>query len=324
MISVIVPIYNRGRYIAKCIESLISQTYKKLEIIIIDDGSDDDGGEICLKYAAENDRIIFIRQENGGVSAARNAGLRIAQGEWIAFCDSDDYMESDMLELLLSAAIEYKADIVQCGVIMEYENGNYVTAYSPEHRMTAEGLGRADTDFLKHLGKYVHSKLFSRKLLEGMSFNTEYSVGEDFVFSVKAALAAKKIVLENKPKYHYVQHDGSACYSAPTVATLANWRNAPAEILKMISGNDVLRLYYLNELLRADFDICSRYARFRPDNAKTLLAEVREELRKNLRHILTDGNFGIKEKIKALLISFAWRIYTFVIYVKKGRHLGVE
>ncbi|MDE6031073.1 MAG: glycosyltransferase [Oscillospiraceae bacterium] len=255
LISVIVPMYNCEKYIAKCIESLSAQTYDNLEIIIVDDGSEDRSGEICRELASEDKRIKFIRQDNGGISSARNKGFNCASGEWVSFCDSDDHFEPDMLDYLLSAAMKHNADIVQCGVIMEYGNGKSVTAYSPEQTMVADGLHSAETDFLKNLGKYVHSKLFRRELLEGMSFNIKYSVGEDFLFSVEAALAAKKIVLESKPKYHYVQHSGSACYSAPTAKSLSDWRSVPLEIMNMIQDDESLRRYYLNELLKTDFDI---------------------------------------------------------------------
>ncbi len=317
LISVIVPMYNCEKYIAKCIGSLSAQTYDNLEIIIVDDGSEDRSGEICRELVSEDKRIKLIRQDNGGISSARNKGLCHASGKWVAFCDSDDYFESDMLDYLLSAAMRHNADIVQCGVVIEYENGKSVIACSPEQTMVAGGLRSAETNFLKNFGKYVHSKLFRRELLDGMSFNIRYSVGEDFLFSVEAALAAKKIVLESKPKYHYVQHSGSACYSAPNAKSLSDWRSVPLEIINMTQDDESLLRYYLNELLRTDFDICSRYVRFLPDNSTEIVDAARKELRKNLGHIMAERDFTAKERVKTLLISFAWRFYAFAVRRKK-------
>ena len=111
MISVIVPIYGVDKYLEECIESIISQTYTKLEVILVDDGSPDRCGEICDRYAEMDNRITVIHQKNGGAAAARNAGLRIATGEFVAFVDGDDYLEPDAYEYLAAALVEHEADI---------------------------------------------------------------------------------------------------------------------------------------------------------------------------------------------------------------------
>ena len=111
LISVIVPIYKSEKYLEKCIESIIGQTYKNIEIILVDDGSEDRCGEICDAYSLKDNRIKVIHKKNGGISDARNAGLDIATGEYIGFVDSDDYIANDMLETLLGLSKQYMADI---------------------------------------------------------------------------------------------------------------------------------------------------------------------------------------------------------------------
>lgn len=113
-ISVIVPIYNVEKFIRRCLDSIINQTMKDLEIILVDDGSTDNSGVICDEYAKLDNRIIVIHKENGGISSARNRGLDVATGEWIAFVDSDDYIEEDMYEVLYKTAIEENVDICTC------------------------------------------------------------------------------------------------------------------------------------------------------------------------------------------------------------------
>ena len=114
LISVIVPVYKVEQFIHRCVDSILNQTYTNLEIILVDDGSPDRCGEICDEYAEKDSRIRVIHQKNGGLSAARNAGLDICTGDYIAFVDSDDYIEADMYERMLTAAIAYKVDICIC------------------------------------------------------------------------------------------------------------------------------------------------------------------------------------------------------------------
>ena len=118
LISIIVPIYNVEKYLKKCIDSIINQTYKNLEIILVDDGSPDNCGKICDEYAKKDNRIKVIHKENGGVSSARNVGVENATGEYIGFVDSDDYIEKDMYEVLINNLKKENADI---SIISNYE-----------------------------------------------------------------------------------------------------------------------------------------------------------------------------------------------------------
>lgn len=122
MISVIIPVYNVESYLKRCLDSVINQSYQDLEIILIDDGSTDNSSKICDEYASNDPRVIVIHKQNAGQAAARNDGINIAKGEYIAFVDSDDWIELDMYELLMQAIIDTKADIVASGLNMVYQN----------------------------------------------------------------------------------------------------------------------------------------------------------------------------------------------------------
>ena len=113
-ISVVVPVYKVEPYLRKCLDSIVNQTYRDLEIILIDDGSPDNCGRICDEYAERDARIRVVHQENSGLSAARNAGLKLVSGSYIGFVDSDDWIEPDMYSYLLGNALEYQADIAVC------------------------------------------------------------------------------------------------------------------------------------------------------------------------------------------------------------------
>lgn len=127
LISVIVPVYNVAEYLPECVDSIISQTYTNLEIILVDDGSTDDCPRICDAYASKDSRIRVIHKENGGLSDARNAGLDICTGEWIGFVDSDDFIAPNMYQQLYKAAVSQNADIAVCQSV-RYENGNFINS----------------------------------------------------------------------------------------------------------------------------------------------------------------------------------------------------
>lgn len=122
LISIIIPVYNVQNYLRECIDSVIAQTYKNLEIILVDDGSPDKSGEICDEYSKKDARIKVIHKENGGLSDARNVALDIAKGEYIGFIDSDDYVEKDMFETLHTLAVEHNAEISSISFYKTLEN----------------------------------------------------------------------------------------------------------------------------------------------------------------------------------------------------------
>ena len=124
LVTVVVPIYNTEKYLRRCLDSIINQSYSNLEIILIDDGSIDNSSKICYEYSINDHRIKIIRQKNAGVSVARNVGIRNATGQYITFVDSDDYIANDMVEILLHTIRKYNADISMCGMIRTSDKRN--------------------------------------------------------------------------------------------------------------------------------------------------------------------------------------------------------
>ena len=125
LISVIVPIYNVEKYLDRCVGSIINQTYKNLEIILVDDGSPDNCPQMCDDYAKKDSRIKVVHKENGGLSDARNAGMKVATGEYVSFIDSDDYISLDFYETLLETIVDNDSDIVECSVVKFYEDNSF-------------------------------------------------------------------------------------------------------------------------------------------------------------------------------------------------------
>lgn len=205
MISVIVPVYNVEPYLRKCLDSIVNQTYRNLEILVIDDGSTDSSGKICDEYAQDS-RVRVFHTENRGLSCARNLGVENAKGEWLGFVDSDDWIEPDMYECLVRRAEETKAEIVECGIRQERLNKKII-----DHRRTlAVFTGNEAVYELIHgrLSTGVMNKLWRRQCFEEIRF-PDGKVYEDIATSYRVFLNAQTVCSIDEIKYHYVLHTGS-------------------------------------------------------------------------------------------------------------------
>lgn len=208
-ISVIVPIYKVEKYLPKCVDSLINQTYKDLQIILVDDGSPDNCPKICDEYAKKDARITVIHKANGGLSDARNAGLPCATGEYISFIDSDDYVTPNFFEILFNTMQKEKSDICECLVQKVYEDttlsqnaetGNISTYNSTK----ALSLLIEDKVFHQH----VWNKLYKTAVIKNILFE-KGKTNEDEFWTYQVFGKAKKISLIEKPMYCYLQRSGS-------------------------------------------------------------------------------------------------------------------
>ena len=208
LISIIVPVYNVEKYLEKCVKSIIQQTYENIEIILVDDGSKDNSGKICDELEQKDNRIKVIHKENGGLSDARNAGLKIATGKYIGFVDSDDYIQEDMFETLYKLNKENNSDI---SIVSYYEIYNE-KVISVRDSKKLEILNKIDA--IKELlidtkiQSYAWNKLFKRELFNNIEFPTNKNF-EDIATTLLLFERANKIVLLEDPKYYYSRRDDS-------------------------------------------------------------------------------------------------------------------
>ena len=199
-ISIVVPIYKVEKYIHKCIDSILAQTFTDFELILVDDGSPDNCGKICDEYAMKDSRIKVIHKKNGGLSDARNAGIDTAIGEYIGFVDSDDYIESDMYKDLYEVIINNDADISITGIKEVNEEGRVIYKYLPEKIDFSELLKQA----------YACNKLFKRNLfLENNLYFQNNRHYEDIELIPKLIAKSNKIVGVNKLAYNYLKRGNS-------------------------------------------------------------------------------------------------------------------
>ena len=215
-VSIIVPIYNAEKYLSRCIDSILNQTYKNYEVILVNDGSKDDSINICNKYMALNNKIKILNKENGGVSSARNLGIENSKGKYIIFVDPDDSIDNDLLEYCLNIIREndceivcygmktYKNDILQSNIY----NDEIVEIYESEEIIKEYARS----------GKFLYSscnKLFSKKLLDNtkVRFSNEIRYAEDALFNYCIFMHTNRLAISNLKKYNYFINDKSTVKS---------------------------------------------------------------------------------------------------------------
>ena len=314
-VSVIVPIYNVEKYLEKCINSLLSQTLEDIQIILVNDGSKDNSGNIAREYEKNNkNRIIYVEKENGGLSDARNYGLKYATGDFIAFLDSDDYIEKNAYEEMYNKAIEENADYVECDFIWEFPNKIRVDKQYPY---------KNKKEMLSFVRVVAWNKLIKRQLITDN--NLEFPKGlryEDVEFTYKLIPFINKFTYVDKPFIHYVQREGS-------IANVQNERTA--EIFTVL--DNVIEFYKKNNIYEkyrdeleynyARYLLCSSLKRMCKIKDKSirekLLTESWERLNLNFPNwkenvILKTVNIG-KNKYMRTVNKSTYKIYSKILEI---------
>src|SRR5690625_3020192 len=207
-ISIIVPVYNLERYLPKCIDSILAQTFTNFELILVNDESTDASGEICEKYASIDHRIKVIHKKNGGVASSRNAGLEVAKGQYIGFVDNDDYISKYMFETLYNNAKTYSSDIVVCDYSNVYERSSqdmelFTTDYQIQHYNNIEGLNQLYTTnnitFVVPWNKLYKKHLFDNTQYKFGSINDDENIVHELLYH------SHKTTYIQSSLYYYVQ-----------------------------------------------------------------------------------------------------------------------
>lgn len=307
-VSVIVPIYNAEKYLNKCLESIIGQTYKNLEIILVDDGSLDNSPTICDAWAQIDSRIRVIHKKNGGVSSARNAGIDLAQGDYIGFVDADDWIEPNMYEVLINNAEKFSADKSSCGYVYYGRNVSgavdcTVLKNSDDMRLR---LIRGDHNA-------VWCAIYSRSVVGDIRFDESLKVAEDWLFNYQVCLKMSSEVIVDTPLYHYEDNIESAMHGinekkiSDRISVLEYIWNSEynrEKRLPQLAGEYVPAFFY-------GADECIRENVYKE---KWYKKKVKKELSCKLMFILRSDMSRIV-KIKVLMYVFAHPLY--VRYIKK-------
>lgn len=301
LISIIVPVYNVERFLRCCLDSIIKQTYKNIEIILINDGSTDKSGEICDIYAQKDSRIILIHQQNKGLSAVKNIGIEKSSGDYLMFIDSDDYIAPEMCEKLLNAAIKNDSEMVLCNFTYVDEENNEIDvegAYKEVSEAVTDGRG-----FLKSLCdtynvSYVVSwnKLYKKTIFENIRY-VENQLEEDEAAIHHIAHACKKIAFISESYYFYRKRSGSIMNKRHYIRRLDN-------TLGLLDRLDFIKKHNYSEetIYRLEFEIINDFIRSlrtldrRNKKHRLAVKSFHKQLKPISIHLLTWKNLSKREK----------------------------
>lgn len=325
MISVIIPVYNVEKYIDRCVTSIVNQTYKHLEIILVDDGSTDQSGKICDNWKMKDSRILVIHKSNHGVSSARNRGLRLAKGQFISFIDADDWIDLDMYEKLIKYMNNNNADIGICGYIKESN-----TLIKDNFKKTGARLVSRE-DAIIEIFRYENNKvpksfsweicdkIFTKEMLSNLNFDESIYNGEDMLFCWLAFKNAKKIAYLPLYSYHYFMRESSAVHQKQSTKSIS--------VLKAVRSilNDTK-----NESCLIQNTIEDHYLRVGVRHSKQMFrlhaVQYREEvlyfqkfLRTHIYHSLCLPYVSLKGKIGMLIFCLPYQVCKLLLSLKSSR-----
>ncbi len=302
-LSVIIPVYRTEKYLRKCLSSVLTQSYENLEIIIVDDGSDDNCPKICDEFAKEDERVTVIHKSNGGLSSARNSGLEKATGEFITFVDSDDYIESDMYSYMLSERGE--CDIVCCSHFTE-KDGEKAKVPSFEKK-TVLDTNSAVKEILQDgkIKNYVWNKIFKKELFDGVTF-PEGMAFEDIPVTPVLFTKAKSVCVLPEGKYNYlIRSDGIS--KTESIANLCD--RFRAHLMRYGALSDkypdektLMQKQMLHAARLLAFGLLSQYSE---ENEKRAYEVCFSYYKENKEKIVELGGFNAIEKKQIYLLGSA-------------------
>ena len=309
LISVIVPIYKVEKYLNNCVESIQNQTYKNLEIILVDDGSPDSCPELCDKFAEEDERIKVVHKVNGGLSDARNAGIEVATGTYITFVDSDDFLLEDMIETLYYLSEEYDADFVMCGKMDCGDDdiiGTIVPKSGPSKIKVFEGREKM-TAYLKtnQIETTAWKKLYKSYLLDEIRF-PKGKLHEDAFTTYKLVDAAGKILVTNKVGYVYRNNPQSIMNSGFSLKRLHSVEAKEEQLSYIEEKYPELRKFACAEVIYA-CNFCLKEMAKKDFLEKDIEKMLQVLYRKYYRQYLTVNNVSIRGKMLALAATINTR-----------------
>ena len=309
-VSIIVPVYNAERFLAKCVLSILDSTYKNYELILVDDGSTDNSSGICDQFAQKDNRIIVVHQLNAGVSEARNKGLSLASGEYISFIDSDDFIHPQMIECLYN-----EIHNSNCSFSMVIEENvseeNYIIKKPLITNYSIEKLSKDDCIFnLTHEGKekrnFVHllGKLYRKSLLSGMIFDKEISLSEDLLFNMEYYLKDGNGIRIMEPMYYRTLLRTDSLSARKPTDIIYNAGIYLKSLSLIPTEETIFRSYIINNIM-------NRIVTFKKKNKNTVYKELAKTKGKEIydsikNEMWKNSNIPLFKKIRFLFFSYTY------------------
>lgn len=332
LISIIVPVYNMEKYLERCVNSILAQTYDKIEIILVDDGSTDDSAQMCDEYAQKDTRIKVVHKKNGGLSDARNAGLDVASGGFIGYVDSDDWIEPDMYERMHTACVSNNAQIAVCRYMCENEGADTDKGQEKNESDESDEIVKLSRDELLRIyicghDKYViynsvWSKLFRRDIVEGVLFPKGRN-SEDIMYTTRAFCGIDKAVYIDRSLYHYVLNRKDSIMNVAKGERLFRdeipfWREHIAYIHDKVSAEmaDLASYYFWRRLLFYYIDM-KRAGKENIKYAGMLVDEISSD-KEEIARVYASGIVSKGDRARMKLFMFSSSLYAFTVNMYDG------
>lgn len=316
-ISIIIPVYNVEKYISKCLDSIVNQTYRNIEVIVVNDGSTDKSGLICDEYAKRYNSIRVFHKKNGGVSSARNLGIDYSSGEYIAFVDPDDYIDKNMYEKLYNSIRKYNSEIaissfayIKNGKEDPQDTSNIEVIYNKSEAIESYFNNTYPFNY-----SFLCNKLFKKGLFDGVRLNTKILVQEDTEVMIKIYDKSKRISYIGQPLYFYELRNGSVTSNKisrgkiTTEQAFLEIYNYTKENLPQFNSQALLKYtsYFFNIII----EIIKNYDEYEDDYYSLI-----KKLRLSYKEIINDKQMPLKYKVHSSLLLLSPKIYKY--YIQKN------
>lgn len=310
LISVVVPIFNLAELLPKCLDSLLNQTYSNYEIILVDDGSTDESPSMCDKYAERYEKVSVVHKNNGGLSSARNAGILIAEGEYIIFPDPDDWVEKDYLSTLCEIQSYYNADLTCVGYILDFENGSSIPGTDGELLLFDKYQAKKHLMIDPSMKGFAWNKLYKTSIIRENSllFLDDVGTREDLDFAYRYINCSELIVFSpNTRLYHYFQRNMATTHGGYS-STKYQGLYVYYKMLNDETTDSAFKSIVRCELCSASMYFLLLYTRgnvSKPNEKNAMLRMVR----KNLFVFLLSRHHTFSRKIQALICAISPQLY---------------
>ena len=312
-ISIIVPIYNVEKYLKKCIDSIISQSYTNLEIILVDDESPDSCPTICEEYKKKDKRIKVIHQKNMGLSGARNTGIKAATGKYIMFQDSDDTIDYKCVEILYKLIKEYKTKISICGRLYEFENGDKKCKYS-DNFIKKYDLESAieEMNSFYYFDMSACGKMFYKQLFEDIEFPVG-KLSEDYYVMYKLFLKSGNVVYTTEPMYNYLQRQNSISKNKKVNTQFID--AAYAQMVDLEKYNEKMKIIVHTAYASAYLTVIDTFINQKMKCPKKILKDAKITIKNNKSLIKNNKNLNKTKKIQFYLFSINYYLYRIIFKI---------
>lgn len=318
IVSIIVPVYNVEKYIERCLDSLINQTYSNIEIILVNDGSTDDSEIICNEYEKKDKRIKVLNKKNGGLSSARNAGLKIINGNYVMFVDSDDFVDLSIVETLLNNITETKSDISICSYY-SIKGDNKSSPIFNNTKFIVNDNKKYYNLYNEYSGVTVSScmKLFKSTLFNNIHF-TEGAIHEDEIIIFELLKLAKKISYDLEPLYYYENRTGSITRKFDiTKLKLIEFLNQRIDFFRMMNKNDLIQMTDYKILYTYTSLICDYYNYKNNYSDLNSIKAIRKNIKRKSIKCIFYKSLSIKSRINSLMLFLLpLKVYSRIIKLR--------